>query len=38
MMVIAFMASATHDIATDAFAILVLKEREQFGQQHAIGR
>ncbi|SHF58397.1 Predicted arabinose efflux permease, MFS family [Mariniphaga anaerophila] len=29
LMVIAFTASATHDIATDAFAILVLKERER---------
>jgi MFS family permease len=29
MMVIAFMASATHDIATDAFAILILKDRER---------
>ncbi len=29
LMVIAFMASATHDIATDAFAILILKERER---------
>ncbi|WP_372932401.1 MFS transporter [Mariniphaga sediminis] len=29
LMVIAFTASATHDIATDAFAILILKERER---------
>ncbi|MDD4424706.1 MAG: MFS transporter [Mariniphaga sp.] len=29
MMVIAFTASATHDIATDAFAILILKEKER---------
>ncbi|HZH71902.1 MAG TPA: MFS transporter [Mariniphaga sp.] len=29
LMVIAFTASATHDIATDAFAILILKEKER---------
>jgi MFS family permease len=29
LMVIAFTASATHDIATDAFAILILKDRER---------
>jgi predicted MFS family arabinose efflux permease len=29
MMVIAFTASATHDIATDAFAILILKAKER---------
>lgn len=29
MMLIAFTASATHDIATDAFAILILKEKER---------
>ncbi len=29
MMVIAFTASATHDIATDAFAILILKVKER---------
>jgi predicted MFS family arabinose efflux permease len=29
MMVIAFTASATHDIATDAFAILILKDHER---------
>src|SRR6056297_3011817 len=29
LMVIAFTASTTHDIATDAFAILILKERER---------
>jgi predicted MFS family arabinose efflux permease len=28
-MIIAFLASATHDIATDAFAILILKEKER---------
>src|SRR5690554_4121806 len=29
LMVVAFTASATHDIATDAFAILILKEKER---------
>lgn len=29
LMIIAFLASATHDIGTDAFAILVLKEKER---------
>ena len=29
LMIIAFIASATHDIATDAFAILILKEKER---------
>ncbi|NLB25066.1 MAG: MFS transporter [Bacteroidales bacterium] len=29
LMIIAFFASATHDIATDAFAILILKEKER---------
>jgi MFS family permease len=29
LMVIAFLASATHDIGTDAFAILILKEKER---------
>ncbi|MDD4143903.1 MAG: MFS transporter [Prolixibacteraceae bacterium] len=29
LMIIAFLASATHDIATDAFAILILKEKER---------
>ncbi len=39
LMLIAFTASATQDIATDAFAILLLKKkRTQSRQQYAIGR